>query len=231
MVQNILWKADCHSAYQKISCFLYGTRRFIITVFTKARHWTLSWASWIQPCQRISPGPRHFETFRNKLLFYGEDILAPRPNLQAGGPPLVGFSRLLIQHIRSYPPYLEAFPPSTVSGHTLPWWRGTHLTWISLASWAIISLSRMTVPPYGHSDIYLSLLFPACFVLLNLRQRMGGYGKKIVYECVFKSFRTESIKKYTLTSINTRWEATQRFMAAKLTRLTHKIAIQLHLVA
>jgi hypothetical protein len=26
---------------KKISCFLYGTRRFI-TVFTKARHWTLS---------------------------------------------------------------------------------------------------------------------------------------------------------------------------------------------
>jgi hypothetical protein len=31
--------------------------------------------------------------------------------------------------------------------------------------------------------------------------------------------------------INTRWEATQRVMATKLTGLTHKIAIQLHLVA
>jgi hypothetical protein len=37
--------------------------------------------------------------------------------------------------------------------------------------------------------------------------------------------------KYTLATINTRGEATQRVMAAKLTRLTHKIAIQLHLVA
>jgi hypothetical protein len=36
---------------------------------------------------------------------------------------------------------------------------------------------------------------------------------------------------YTLTFVITRWEATQRVMAAKLTRLTHKIAIQLHLVA
>jgi hypothetical protein len=44
MVQDIIWKADSHSACQKISCFLYGTRR-LITVFTKARHWTLSWAS------------------------------------------------------------------------------------------------------------------------------------------------------------------------------------------
>jgi hypothetical protein len=34
-----------------------------------------------------------------------------------------------------------------------------------------------------------------------------------------------------LTTINTRWEATQKFMVVKLTTLTHQIAIQLHLVA
>jgi hypothetical protein len=33
------------------------------------------------------------------------------------------------------------------------------------------------------------------------------------------------------TTINTCWEVTQRVMATKLTRLTHKIAIQLQLVA
>jgi hypothetical protein len=33
------------------------------------------------------------------------------------------------------------------------------------------------------------------------------------------------------TTINTRWEATQRVKTAKLTRLTHKVAIQLHLMA
>jgi hypothetical protein len=47
----------------------------------------------------------------------------------------------------------------------------------------------------------------------------------MLYEGVSKSFRTESITKWT--KINTRWEATQRIMAARLTRLTHKIAIQL----
>jgi hypothetical protein len=41
----------------------------------------------------------------------------------------------------------------------------------------------------------------------------------------------QKITKYTLTTINSRWEATQRVMAAKLTRLTHEIAIQLHVVA
>jgi hypothetical protein len=34
-----------------------------------------------------------------------------------------------------------------------------------------------------------------------------------------------------LTTINTRWEATQRVMEAKLIRLAHKIAIQLHIEA
>jgi hypothetical protein len=56
----------------------------------------------------------------------------------------------------------------------------------------------------------------------------------VIYEGVSKSFRIESITKQTTTATvttNTRWEATQRVMASKLTRLTHKIAIQLHLVA
>jgi hypothetical protein len=37
--------------------------------------------------------------------------------------------------------------------------------------------------------------------------------------------------KTTTTTTNTRWEAIKRVMAAKLTRLTHKLVIQLHLVA
>jgi hypothetical protein len=44
-----------------------------------------------------------------------------------------------------------------------------------------------------------------------------------LYEGVSKSFRTELITKYTLTFGITRWEATQRVMAAKLTRLTHLV--------
>jgi hypothetical protein len=52
-----------------------------------------------------------------------------------------------------------------------------------------------------------------------------------MYEGVSKRFRSESITKYTLTTINTHREATKMVMAAKLTRLTHRVAIQLHLVA
>jgi len=51
------------------------------------------------------------------------------------------------------------------------------------------------------------------------------------YEGVSISFWTESVTKYMPTTINTHWESTQRVMAAKLTRLTHNITIQLHLVS
>jgi hypothetical protein len=94
MVQDILWKADSHSACQTVVCFLYGTQRFI-TMLIKALHLTLSWASRIQSphwppspkshvlfqllrsCQRTSPGPRRFETFHSTLLFYGLVVVIP----------------------------------------------------------------------------------------------------------------------------------------------------------
>jgi hypothetical protein len=44
--------------------------------------------------------------FRNRLFFHGEGLLA-QP--QAEGPPLVVSPRMLIQCLRSYPPYQE--PP------------------------------------------------------------------------------------------------------------------------
>jgi hypothetical protein len=114
MVQAIIWKADSHSACQQISCFLYGTRRFI-TVFTKARHWTLYWASRFQFAPSIHISLRsgrakksvqvrgvlkHFATIR----IFTVRVCSPTPNPQAGGPLLVGCPRLLIQYIRSYPP-------------------------------------------------------------------------------------------------------------------------------
>jgi hypothetical protein len=63
------------------------------------------------------------------------------------------------------------------------------------------------------------------------RERGTPRRQEPICESVSKSFRTESITKYTITTMNTRWEATQRVMEVNLTRLTHKIAIQLHLVA
>jgi hypothetical protein len=65
------------------------------------------------PClrsfQSIRPVPRPFVTFRDVIHFLRWGVVSPLPNPQAGGPPLVGCPRLLIQYIRSYPPYLDAF--------------------------------------------------------------------------------------------------------------------------
>jgi hypothetical protein len=43
---------------------------------------------------------------KQQAYFYG-GVVIPRPSPQAGGPPLVGCPRLLIQYIRNYPPHLE----------------------------------------------------------------------------------------------------------------------------
>jgi hypothetical protein len=87
-----------------------------------------------------------------------------------------------------------------------------------------------------HSDT-LFLYYPVqCFPLLCafVSQMFTCHkylAKNKLCEGVSKSFRTESITKYTLTFGIACWETTERVVAAKLTRLTHKIAIQLHLVA
>jgi hypothetical protein len=71
--------------------------------------------------QRISPGPRLCIVFRNMEIFLRWGVVSTSPNPQAGGPPPVGCPRL---HIRSYPPYLEAVPPSATRGRAVPWWQG-----------------------------------------------------------------------------------------------------------
>jgi hypothetical protein len=42
-----------------------------------------------------------FDHFRNMLAFYGEGFLAPTPNPQAGGPPLVVWPQLTSNITRS----------------------------------------------------------------------------------------------------------------------------------
>jgi len=57
--------------------------------------------------QMVSPGPRFFFLwiFRNNIRFYGEELLAPLPTPKLGD----RFPWLLVQYIRSYPPYWRPF--------------------------------------------------------------------------------------------------------------------------
>jgi hypothetical protein len=54
------------------------------------------------------PARRLYLMFRNKLIFYGGRLLAPAQPRNLSTAP-VCCPRLLIQRIRSYPPYLVAF--------------------------------------------------------------------------------------------------------------------------
>jgi hypothetical protein len=72
MDQSPSWEANRLSASQEIPAF-YGTRRFI-TALTRAR-------------QRISTGPRLYIVFRNMVILYGEELLAPRPTPKLEGHP------------------------------------------------------------------------------------------------------------------------------------------------
>jgi hypothetical protein len=79
--------------------------------YTNVLHYTYQISRPFSLCwrfiQRSHPSKRPFVTFRKKLisLQWGFD---PMPNPQAGGPPLMGCPRLLIQYIYRYLPYLEA---------------------------------------------------------------------------------------------------------------------------
>jgi len=66
---------DCRSASQKIS-FLYGTRKFI-TVFKKARYWTLSSASWIHFAPLIPISLRSILTLPSHLHLHLPSGLFP----------------------------------------------------------------------------------------------------------------------------------------------------------
>ena len=76
--------------------------------------WAANWFAASQEIPRISRNPKfHYRTHKpppsRMWMFYREGLLAPRPTPQAGGPPLVGCPRLLIQFIRSYPSYRRLF--------------------------------------------------------------------------------------------------------------------------
>jgi hypothetical protein len=87
---------------KKFSAF-YGTRRFI-TAVKSARHLSLSWASSITPKYQ-SRYEAYPLTVSQHDTFLRWGVVSTSPNPQAGGPPFVGCPRLIIQYIRSYPPY------------------------------------------------------------------------------------------------------------------------------
>jgi hypothetical protein len=87
------------------------------------------------------------------VKFLWREVVTTSPNPQAGGPPLVGCPRLLVQYIRSYPPYVEAVPPFATWGRAMPLWQGPtyHCDWDPLITVTVTHLSLWQGPTY-HCD-------------------------------------------------------------------------------
>jgi hypothetical protein len=109
--------------------------------------------------------------------------------------------------------------------------------WETNGDFSVQEVKEEQLPPKGSilSGYNFFTLFLQFHALYKIKNYLLQFLHLILciqfYEGVSKSSWTESIMKYMLTTINTHWEATQSVMTAKLTRMTHKIAIQLHLVA
>jgi hypothetical protein len=108
--------------------------------------------------------------------------------------------------------------------------------WYSWACKAKLTSTSHSIKKYVKNCNVKSLIALKClfifhsFIFVLFRLFNNAVCQNIGYTRVCPKVSGLLITKYKLTTINT-WEATQRVMAAKLTRLTHKIAIQLHLVA
>jgi hypothetical protein len=74
--------------------------------------------------QRICPGPRLGEHFRNKLIFYGEELLAPRPTPKLEDHPLSAVCDCFAATLHTW----WARPSNATWGRAMPWWQRTHLT-------------------------------------------------------------------------------------------------------
>jgi hypothetical protein len=79
--------------------------------------------------QGIRPGPRPLLNFRNKIIFYGEGLLAPRPTPKLGDHPLSAVRDFLFNIFAATLHTWRMSRPPATWGRAMQSWQGTHLTW------------------------------------------------------------------------------------------------------
>jgi hypothetical protein len=100
--------------------------------------------------QGIRPGPRLLVHFRNRLIFYGEELLAPRPTPKLEDQPLSAVRDCLYSIFAAAFHNWRASTPFSTWGRVMPWWQGTNLTWIDI-------IYRERLKQIRHSDTSLLL--------------------------------------------------------------------------
>jgi hypothetical protein len=71
--------------------------------------------------QRISPCPRLLVNFRNMIIFYSEELLAPRPTPKLEDHPLSAVRDCLFNIFAATLHIWRPFPPSATRGRAMPW--------------------------------------------------------------------------------------------------------------
>jgi hypothetical protein len=94
---------------------------------------------------------------------------------------------------------------------------------------------RGALPPLPHTSSWRGTLkmckISSCNKDRHITSGVNMLLRSMPVRCTTVYPKVSGLSHNEINNNNTRWEATQRVMATKLTRLTHKIAIQLHLVA
>jgi hypothetical protein len=138
MEHSSSWEANSHLSSQERLPAFYWTRWFI-TVFTRARHWSLSWASCVQST--------HSQPF-----FYFRCIVILSCHLRVGSPS--GLFKILYA-------FLIASMRATWPAHLILDYRNTRDTW-----WSVQVTKLVIMLPSPSSPVGLYVLFSAMFFLL-----------------------------------------------------------------
>jgi hypothetical protein len=106
-----LWSSSlCNFLYFFVTSSLLGPNILLRTLYSNTLSLcvSLSVREQVSHPYKTTGVPRLCEVILSKYWVLRGMVVSPPSNPQAGGPPTVGYPRLLIQQIRSYPPYLEA---------------------------------------------------------------------------------------------------------------------------
>jgi hypothetical protein len=114
----------------------FSRTRLLITVFTRALNWSLSWARTIHCISKEFVQVRHLVTV---YFFCGEELLTPRPATKLEDHPLRAVRSMFAATVQIWRPS----PPSATRRRPAPWWSGTHLTWLPICTSNVILTSRL----------------------------------------------------------------------------------------
>jgi hypothetical protein len=102
-------------------------------------------------------------TFRNKLIFYGEKLLAPRPTSNQEDHPLLTVRDCLF-NLFAATLHIWRPSPSATWRHAMPWWQGTHHhipTTMRIVACQNLVLVMVVTPP--HSLLTRNMWQNSCF--------------------------------------------------------------------